>query len=1151
MTCASCVRRVERALASVPGVEGVAVNLATERAEVTTGPEVAVVELENAVERAGYGVCRPTPSDGHVVLQVSGMTCASCVRRVERALGNVAGVDEVRVNLATERADLTLRGPVTPEALVEAVQQAGYGAMVDARSAAPAGDDRRAVRRAELRRRQIQLVTAAVLSMGVLVVGYGFMSAPWSNPVQLALALPVFLWVGALFHGGALRAARHGSTNMDTLVSMGSTVAFVYSAVATVALRSEATYFDVATLIITLIFVGKFLEMVARGKAGEAIEALAGLQPRVAHRLEQDGRIADLPIERVGVDDRLLVRPGERIPSDGVIIEGSGAVDESRLTGESMPVSKGSGDEVIGATVNGTSALQMRVTRTGEQTVLAHIMRLVERAQSEKAPIQRLADRVSAVFVPIIIGLALATFVGWLATGHGFVEAMITAIAVLVVACPCALGLATPVAIMVSTGRGAELGLLIRGGETLERIHRLATVVLDKTGTLTAGRPEVVNLVAVGDMPAEETLAYAAALERSSEHPLARAITEAADSHPGGTEHPTATAVTSHPGGGIAGEVDGRAVLVGSPRWLADQGVSSGRLDAAIDGMAARAWTVVGVAVDGQAQLLLAVADPLRPDTAAGVARLGSLELRVVLATGDTPQTAAAIAGEAGIAEWHAELRPEDKADLVRRLQSSGLVAMVGDGVNDAPALAAADVGIAIGTGTGVAMLTAAITLVHADVGAVGDAIALSRATLRIIRQNLAWAFGYNLVLVPLAMLHVIPPILAALTMAFSSVTVVTNSLRLRRFGRKRTVTEVEAPPAIGLRPDRPAKPTAVAISGANGHRPIVERNGGSPLDLPAASRGDDGASKPRSYVTDDAAIAVVTDWQHRGLATPRVDRLAQMLRASEMSVLRIASLASEVESVVHAFRTRPLEASPYPYIWVDGFRHPCSEGEHQVDPLVLIATGVTAAGRREVLGVDLAIEDDAEAWAAFLRNLIRRGLDGVQLVISDPQEAIRQAVATVLPDAAWQHCRTHALQELRGLIPEQARKSVAEPVRSLFAQRNAAATWARYGSLVAELSSTSPEVAELLVRQGPHLLAFTAFPRAHWSRISSNVPQERVTSVLRDTAGLVGVFPDPDGLLLLMAAELIDQQRSWAAAPRYLSALPPGSPRPPAAVVR
>jgi Cu+-exporting ATPase len=596
--------------------------------------------------------------------------------------------------------------------------------------------------------------------------------------VQLVLALPVFAWVGAVFHRSALRAARHGSATMDTLVSLGATVAFVYSAVAVAVLPGRMTFFDVSVLVVSLIAVGKYLELSARGRAGEAIEALAGLQPSVAHLLRRAGAPPDAPAteswdvatEELRPGDVVLVRPGERLPADGVVVEGHGGVDEAMVTGESLPVEKGPGDEVTGATVNGGSALTVRLTRTGEATVLAGILRLVERAQAEKAPVERLADRVSGVFVPAILVVALLTFAGWMLTGHGFAEAMIPAVAVLVVACPCALGLATPAAVMVASGRGAELGLLVRGGEALERIHGLRAVVLDKTGTLTLGRPAVVGLRALGGADAGETLRLAAAVEMASEHPLARAVVEAATG-----PLPEAREVRSEPGGGVRGVVDGHRVAVGSPRWLG--------LDASDDD--ASAHTQVAVAVNGVPSLLLAVADPLRPDAAAAVQRLHRLGLRVVLATGDRNATAQAVAAAVGADEVHAHLSPAGKAALLTRLHAElGAVAMVGDGVNDAPALATADVGIAVGGGTGAAMSAADITLVHGDAGAVADAIALSRATLRVIRQNLAWAFGYNLVLVPLAIIDVIPPALAALAMALSSVSVVANALRLRRFGR-------------------------------------------------------------------------------------------------------------------------------------------------------------------------------------------------------------------------------------------------------------------------------------------------------------------------------------------------------------------------------
>jgi Cu+-exporting ATPase len=735
-----------------------------------------------------------SPSAPPLTLEIEGMSCASCVARVERALTEVPGVRSASVNLATERAEVVATPGVAAATLEEAVRRAGYTARatpgepaLEASAGLPwAGDDRRARRRDALRLRRARLVVGAVLSAAILVLAYGLPSASWSNPVQLVLALPVFLWVGAPFHRGALRALSHLGTTMDTLVSVGATIAFGYSVAATLApsLRGRPTYFDVAALIVTLISIGKYLEVVARGRAGEAIEQMAGLQPRVAHRLEggDPARVIDVDTRSVAPGDVLLVRPGEPIPTDGTVLHGRGGVDESMLTGESIPVAKREGSEVIGGTVNGASPLRVRVDRTGAETVLAQIVLLVERAQAEKPPVQRLADRVSAVFVPAILALAAATFAVWALTGHGLVAAMIPAVATVVVACPCALGLATPVAVMVSSGRGAELGLLIRGGETLETVQRLDAVVLDKTGTLTRGEPALLDVIPLEGADPDQALALAAAVESSSEHPLARAIVDGARLRLELLAPAAAEGVVSHPGGGVEGAVGGHRVLVGAPGWLVEQGVPVGG-SAAAARLTEAGRTVVGVGVDARPALLLGIADPLRPESTAGVRRLREMGLRVILATGDTAETAAAVARETGIDEWRAGLRPGGKVELVRELRRDGAaVAMVGDGVNDAPALAAADVGIALGSGSGAAMAAAAITLVHGDVGRVGDAIALSRATLRVIRQNLAWAFAYNLVLVPLAMLDVIPPALAALAMACSSVTVVANALRLRRF---------------------------------------------------------------------------------------------------------------------------------------------------------------------------------------------------------------------------------------------------------------------------------------------------------------------------------------------------------------------------------
>jgi Cu+-exporting ATPase len=685
---------------------------------------------------------------------------------------------------------VALTTPVDAARLVAAVDKAGYGAEVlsGRRSAREEAEERQARRRAVIRSRTRVLGVGVVLSAGVLILSYGFESAAWSPYAQLGLALPVWLWVGAIFHRGALKTARHANVNMDTLVSLGSSVAFGYSAVATFVLPGRSLYFDVAALIVTLISVGKLLELVARGRAGDAIEALAELQPRTAHLLARaafadrwrEAPAVDVPAEGLRMGDVVQVRPGERIPTDGAVIEGGGAVDESMLTGESLPVAKHPGDDVVGATVNGTVPLVLRVTKVGAETVLAQILALVDRAQTEKAPAQRLADRVSAIFVPVILVAALATFLGWMLTGHGFVAAMVPAVAVLVVACPCALGLATPVAVMVGTGRGAEMGLLIRGGEALERIRALRVVVFDKTGTLTVGKPAVVDLRAVGDADSRRALLLAAALEQASEHPLARAVVEAAS-----TEGvvPAAEAVEAVPGNGIRGRVDGLEVAVGSLRWLAESGIDTGEAETLASAAAQRAWSPFGVAVEGRVEVVIAVADPLRPDSARGIARLRALGLRVVLATGDVPAVAAAIAAEAGITEVRAQLRPAEKAMVVTELRAAyGPVAMVGDGINDAPALALADVGIAMASGTGVAMAAADITIVHGDIEAVSRAIALSRATLTTIRQNLGWAFGYNLILVPLAALGVVPPVGAALAMALSSVSVVLNALRLRRF---------------------------------------------------------------------------------------------------------------------------------------------------------------------------------------------------------------------------------------------------------------------------------------------------------------------------------------------------------------------------------
>jgi P-type Cu+ transporter len=748
---------------------------------------------------------KPSEAGRHLALEITGMTCASCVRRVERALQEVPGVAAATVNLAAASADITVAQPVEPGALITAVTGAGYQAAVPATVRADDVARRRAAQAAELRKRRMSLAAGALLSAAVLVVAYGFGSAAWAGWAQLALTLPVYVWTGAVFHRGALEAARHRTTNMDTLVSLGATVAFGYSVIATIALPGQMTYYDVAALIITLIAVGKYLELAGRARAGAAIEALAELQPRTGHLMAraasgQTGDISatvDIPAEALRPGDTVLVRPGEAIPADGELAEGTGLVDESMLTGEPLPQEKRPGDTLTGGTVNGRAPLILRVAHTGAETVLSQIMDLVDAAQKEKSKAQRLADRISSVFVPVILAISAITFAGWLLAGAGAVTALITAVAVLVVACPCALGLATPVAIMAGTGRGAQLGLLIRGGESLERVHGLATVVLDKTGTLTIGHPEVVRLLPVDGSDGYDALALAAGAEAASEHPLARAVVAAAEER---NLAPAAAAadVEAVAGRGVTALVAGQLVQAGSLAWLGQAGVDTSAASHDAVHLADAAQTPIAVAVDGRLRLLLGVADTLRPDSPAGVARLRSLGLEPVLATGDVLEAATATAEAAGISNVHAGLLPRDKSALVKQLRHErGPVAMVGDGINDAPALAAADIGIAVASGTGAAMAAADITLVHGGVGAVADAVMLARATRRIIRQNLGWAFGYNLLLVPLAATGILPPVLAAAAMAASSVTVVGNALRLRRFGS--TSRHRDRPPRHGM----------------------------------------------------------------------------------------------------------------------------------------------------------------------------------------------------------------------------------------------------------------------------------------------------------------------------------------------------------------
>jgi len=806
MTCASCVRRVERTLSKKEGVAEASVNFAAEKATVEYDPKATDPnEMIGAIEDAGYGADIRETSFG-----VTGMTCASCVGRVERALQKVLGVLGASVNLANERATVEyLAGEVEPRDLEKAVEGAGYGVVRGEESSAEDTRER------EHKKLRVDFLLAATLTALILFGSLPMMLGleppipmMWLNLGLLVLATPVQFWAGRRFYRGAWGALRHGQANMNTLVVMGTSAAYLYSAVAALAPglfaagRAEV-YFDTSSLIITLILLGRLLEAWAKGRTNQAIKKLAGLQAKTA-RVVRGGEEVDVPVEDVVVGDIVVVRPGEKVAVDGRVVSGGSAVDESMITGESIPVTKQEGAEVIGATINASGSFRFAATKVGEDTVLYQIMRMVEEAQGSKAPIQRLADKISAVFVPAVIGVAAATFAVWLLLGPepALTFALLNTVAVLIIACPCAMGLATPTSIMVGTGKGAESGILIRGGEALEGAHKLDTVVLDKTGTLTRGRPEMTDVVVANGIREEELLRLVASAELGSEHPLGEAIVRGAKYR--GLSLDETDSFEAVSGGGIRALVEGREVLAGNERFLSESGVPNAGLAPKYEELAREGKTLMFVAVDGELAGLLAVADVVRDESREAVERLHALGLEVAMLSGDNRRTAEAIARELGVDRVVAEVRPEEKAAEVKRLQAEGKrVGMVGDGINDAPALAQADVGIAIGTGTDVAMEAADLTLISGDVRGVARAISLSKATVRNIKQNLFWAFAYNVALIPVAAGILYPlfsegsvpgilgpvfgeygflnPVLAAAAMALSSVTVLSNALRLRR----------------------------------------------------------------------------------------------------------------------------------------------------------------------------------------------------------------------------------------------------------------------------------------------------------------------------------------------------------------------------------
>ncbi len=716
-----------------------------------------------------------TQQETVVDLDIEGMTCAACAARIEKVLNRQEGVTKAGVNFATERASVSLADPgLDVQALIEAVERAGYGAK-------PRGEDGDPHSAERIYRRRV--VLAAILTVPAVILGMGFGSQRWAMATVWALVTPVQFYAGWTFIASAVQKARRLDANMDTLVAIGTTSAYVYSAWAFLAGRDDA-YFEIAAAVVTFILLGKYLEAGARGRASAAIRSLLELGAKQA-RVLRDGEEVMIPVEEVRVGDLFIVKPGEKVATDGVVRAGASAVDESMVTGESVPREKASGDEVIGATINQGGVLTVEASRIGSDTALAQIVRLVEEAQGSKAEIQRLVDRVAGIFVPVVLVIAVGTLAGWLATGSGVGEALIPTVAVLIIACPCAMGLATPVAIMAGTGRGAQMGVLIRGAEALERSRRIDAVVLDKTGTITEGRMRVTEAMVDtwndGTVPVEELLTKAAAVESASEHPIARAVVDEAKRR--GLPIGPVEAFAAVGGRGARGDVDGVTVSIGTASFMGEQGLMScAELDEHRATLEAEGKTVFLVGWERRVRGLLAVADTIKPSSAAAVRALRRLGPDVILLTGDNRATAEAIAREAGIEQVIAEVLPDRKAEVVAELQADGKrVAMVGDGINDAPALATADLGIAIGSGTDVAIEASDITLVGDDVMGVPTAIHLARRTFRTIVQNLFWAFGYNTVLIPLAAAGKVNPMLAGVAMGLSSVSVVTNALRLRR----------------------------------------------------------------------------------------------------------------------------------------------------------------------------------------------------------------------------------------------------------------------------------------------------------------------------------------------------------------------------------
>jgi Cu+-exporting ATPase len=792
MTCANCVATVERNLKKVDGVDTANVNLSSERAAVSYDPAKATLtDMIARVQRAGYDV-----AIGQAQLGIRNLSDAADVKRLEKVLNALEGVIEAGANLATEKASVKyVPTIISQNEIRRAIRAAGFEVLEDGTEME---DAEASARQKEITQQRRLLIVGLVFTIPLFILSMGrdmgllpaaIANLSWLNYLLWALATPVQFYVGWQYYQNGLKSILSGSANMDVLVALGSSAAYFYSIPIALGLIPGHAYFETSAMIITLVRLGKYFEARAKGGASDAIRKLMNLRPRKAY-IVRDGVEIEVPIDQVDVGDLVLVHPGEKIPVDGVVVDGRSSVDESMLTGESLPVGKNPGDEVIGGTINKLGLLKFEATRIGKETALAQIIKLVEEAQASKAPIQNLADKISAIFVPVVIGIAAVTFLAWYflvplpadSSVSLFTRALINMVAVLVIACPCAMGLATPTAVMVGTGKGAELGILIKKSESLERAGEITTVVLDKTGTITKGQPAVtaihLNAFPEGE---DELIRLAASAETGSEHPLSEALTAEANSRSLKFGEPLGFAAIA--GQGVRAEVDGRQVLVGNQRLLQAENISTSALDGTIHALEEGANSVILVAVDQKLAAAIGVADTVKEGSLEAIAEMHKMGLTVAMVTGDNRKTAQAIGQLVGVDKVLAEVLPGEKASQVIMLQEGGeIVAMVGDGINDAPALAQADIGIAIGTGTDVAMASAPVVLISGDLRGVPKAIALSRKTLKTIKQNLFWAFIYNVILIPSAALGFLNPMLAAGAMSFSSVFVVTNSLRLRRF---------------------------------------------------------------------------------------------------------------------------------------------------------------------------------------------------------------------------------------------------------------------------------------------------------------------------------------------------------------------------------